>query len=182
MPISSISNKDVSVARSSNRLARKLGYQLHNLTSDLGSDYQRFVMHKLLKQPILKNAMPKCVTNHKKLLQCAHVCENISQAWSTLKYAKGCDHHRAPNVVEASVVFVDGHISARGLVSCLGLNRRTVRRGFLRRQALIAQEGGLWAKSDRQRRFDCLSPSSVSIIIQWWTNETRVSPNKKDVV
>lgn len=39
----------------------------------------------------------------------------------------------------------------------------------------------MWAKGDRARRKDALTQAVLDIVVAWWTEETRVSPQKKDV-
>ncbi len=38
-----------------------------------------------------------------------------------------------------------------------------------------------WVKSDRKQRSNALSEDVKCIVIKWWTEETKVSPNMKDV-
>lgn len=38
-----------------------------------------------------------------------------------------------------------------------------------------------WASGDRKRRTDCLSPSIVQCVSDYWESNSRVSPNKKDI-
>jgi hypothetical protein len=84
--------------------------------------------------------------------------------------------------VEAAVVSVGESMNVRAGGRCVGLKRRFLRRATLRRKLLVNNAiGEKWAKGDRKHRKDTLPESTVVVVVSWWTDETRVSPNKKDV-
>jgi hypothetical protein len=39
-----------------------------------------------------------------------------------------------------------------------------------------------WAKGDKKRKRNVLLHKTIVIVLEWWTYETRVSPNKKKVI
>jgi hypothetical protein len=43
-------------------------------------------------------------------------------------------------------------------------------------------EGVKWVKFDRKQRSDAINEIVKQIVIKWWMEETKVSPNVKDVV
>ena len=62
------------------------------------------------------------------------------------------------------------------------MNKKTLRRALKRRHSLNqGVEGKMWAKNDRRKRKDALQESTIDAVVSWWTEETRVSPCKKDV-
>jgi hypothetical protein len=62
------------------------------------------------------------------------------------------------------------------------LNKRTIRRAVARRRSLnISTLGENWALFKRNKKCDSLSPVVIDVVTTWWTEETRVSPCKKDV-
>jgi len=64
----------------------------------------------------------------------------------------------------------------------LGLNRRFLKKIVQHKELLeIKAVGKKWAKSDKKHRKDVLLEKIVAIFLGWWKDETKVSPNKKDV-
>ncbi|CAM6002456.1 unnamed protein product [Sphagnum balticum] len=102
----------------------------------------------------------------------------------TAIYAKKLSHilHVCTSYREAAVVSVGESMNVRAGGRCVGLKRRFLRRAMLRRKLLVNKAiGEKWAKGDRKHRKDALPESTVVVVVSWWTDETRVSPNKKDV-
>jgi hypothetical protein len=63
----------------------------------------------------------------------------------------------------------------------LGLNRRFLKKIVQHKELLeIKAVGKKWAKGDKKSRKDALLEKTVVIFLGWWTDETKVSPNKKD--
>lgn len=113
---------------------------------------------------------------------CRVVCNGIAEAWSELKYGVGRDRYVARNVIEAAVIDVEDSRAAIAASRCIGMNRRTLRRAVARRRMLnVREQGVLWSKSDRKKRKDALSQETIEAVVSWWTEETRVSPSKKDI-
>ena len=164
------------------RDAAKLAFTVNDLTCGRGLDYQRAVLKRLLEHPLLQPVFPESVVKRGELGQCQVVCNGIASAWLELKYGVGRDRYVARNVIEAAVISVDDSKSVQAASKCIGMNRRTLRRAVKRRRMLNdREEGVLWAKSDRKKRKDALSQETIEAVETWWTEETRVSPSKKDI-
>ena len=164
------------------RDARELAYTVNELTAGRGLEYQRAVLLKLLEQPLLRPALPEAVVKMDEREHCRVVCNGIAEAWSALKYGVGRDRYMARNVIEAAVVDVKDARAATAASRCIGMNRRTLRRAIARRRMLnVREQGVLWSKCDRKKRRDALSQEAVDAVVSWWTEETRVSPSKKDI-
>lgn len=70
----------------------------------------------------------------------------------------------------------------RAAANCVGMNKRTVRRALQRRTQLNScLDGEVWARIYRKKRKDALEQWVIDMVVRWWTEETRVSPCKKDV-
>ena len=164
------------------RDARELAFTVNELTSSRGLEYQQAVLQKLLEEPLLQSALPEAVVKSDEREHCRVVCNGIAEAWSELKYGVGKDKYVARNVIEAAVISVDDSRSVLAASRCIGMNRRTLRRAVSRRRMLNEREEGvLWCKSDRKKRKDALSQETIDAVVSWWTEETRVSPSKKDI-
>ena len=85
-------------------------------------------------------------------------------------------------MIEAAIISTEENQAAEAAIRCVGLNKRAVRRAMIRRHLLKkSAQGELWARLDRKKRKDALPQSTIDVVVLWWTNETRVSPSKKDV-
>lgn len=164
------------------RDAKELAFTVNELTSGRGLEYQQAVLEKLMEEPLLQPALPEAVLKRDEREHCRVVCNGIAEAWSELKYGVEKDKYLARNVIEAAVISVDDSRSVLAASRCIGMNRRTLRRAVSRRRLLNEREEGvLWCKSDRKKRKDALSQETIDAVISWWTEETRVSPSKKDI-
>jgi hypothetical protein len=162
--------------------ARELAILIHEETSARGLAYQKVVIEKLLDQPLLHPALPECVLKRKELQYCRTVCNGVADAWSSLKYGVGRDGYLARNVIEAAVISVGEEECMQAARTCVGMNKRTVHRAVERRRRLNRRANGeVWAKIYRKKRKDALDQSVIDAVTTWWTDETRVSPCKKDI-
>jgi len=118
----------------------------------------------------------------KKLLQHEEICENIEATWKELKYGNGKDHYYARHIVATTVVSARSSSSKQVAMNCVGLNFRSVLAQEHRRLLSNQLEGTKWVKSDRKQWSDAIIENVKQIVLKWWTEETRVSPNAKDVV
>ena len=110
------------------------------------------------------------------------VCDGLRDAWSGLKFGFGRDKKLAQNVIEAAVISLQDERCIRAAATAIGMNRRTLLRAKERRSLLNTQvDGELWARLYRKKRKDALPQAVVDIVVNWWEEETRVSPCKKDV-
>lgn len=126
--------------------------------------------------------VPEYVSKRRQLELSRVVCDGLAEAWSGLKYGIGKDRFLARNVIEAAVISIGDDRCMRAAATCVGMNKRTVRRAIQRRSLLNDRsDGEVWAKIYRRKRKDALEECVVDRVISWWTDETRVSPCKKDV-
>jgi hypothetical protein len=162
--------------------AKEVAQKLQELTGHRGLQFQRKVLSHLLRDPLLLHVLPDYIVRCEKLLQCEIVCDGLAQAWKGVKSGSGRDKALARRVIEAAVISLDDVEDMRAAASCIGLNKRTIRRAVARRRSLnISTLGENWAMFKRNKRCDSLSPVVIDVVTTWWTEETRVSPCKKDV-
>lgn len=85
-------------------------------------------------------------------------------------------------MIKAAVVSVGDEKCLRAAATCIGMNKRSIQRAFKRRELLNqGAHGEVWAKHARKKRKDALTEDVITLVVSWWTTETRVSPCKKDV-
>jgi hypothetical protein len=120
-------------------------------------------------------AMQNYVVKHKELLQCEVVCKNLIVAWKGLKYGVRKYQYVVQNVVKAAVVSTSSLFGLMVAGKSIGLNRK--------RQMLDAkQDGEHCVKGDRIVMKDAISKDVKAIVVKWYFEEIRISPNKKDVI
>jgi hypothetical protein len=59
---------------------------------------------------------------------------SLAKTLKGLKYGAGKDQYVAKNIIEAAMVSSNNIESLRATKSCLGMNRRTIKRSFERRK------------------------------------------------
>ncbi len=111
------------------------------------------------------------------------ICENIGATWKDLKYGKWKDHYYARHVVPTAVVSTQSNSNILATKNCVGLNYISIQQARECRQLLESEvEGMKWVKTNRKQQSEALNDNVKQTMIGWWTKETRVSPNVKDVV
>ena len=123
------------------------------------------MIEKLLDQPLLHPALPECVLKQKELQYCRTICNGVADGWSSLKYGIGRDGYLARNVIEVAVISVGEEECMQAARTCVGMNKRTVRRAIKRRRRLNQQANGeVWAKIYRKKPKDALDQSVIDAV------------------
>ncbi|KAG0572176.1 hypothetical protein KC19_VG074600 [Ceratodon purpureus] len=170
------------VSKAASIQAKALVHDIHSMTAERGLEYQRMVFLRMLEQPLLQPILPNFVIKRKKLQDCQVVCTGVANAWSDLKYKVGRDRSLARAVIEAAVMCLEDERCVQAAAKCIGMNRKTLRRGVRRRRLLNQRaDGEFWAKVYRKKRKDVLSQTTIDTVVCWWEEETKVSPCKKDI-
>ncbi len=82
-----------------------------------------------------------------------------------------------------SSCFAHSSSSKQATMNCVGLNFKSIQEAHERKRLLNNElEGVKWVKFDRKQWSDTIIENVKQIMLKWWTKETRVSPNAKDVV
>ncbi len=101
------------------------------------------------------------------------VCDNITNAWSGLKFGIEKDKYVGQNAIEVVVMSSSGPKSLQATKSCLGMNKRTIQRAFRQRKLLDSQEvGHKWVKRDRKSRRDGMTQTLQDLVFNWWLEDT----------
>jgi hypothetical protein len=123
-------------------------------------------MEKLLKQPILIEAMPNVVVNSKQYEITFEIVNNMRKGWQSIKANHSLDEMKAKNVVSSMVV----SSSTQSLIAVgqlIGTNWRILRR---RQSKIIQLEGGTsmqWAPIVRAKRKDALTKDVVDAMVEF---------------
>jgi hypothetical protein len=72
--------------------------------------------------------------------------------------------------------------SSRELAKVLGVDRRNIKRAAERRQLLYSFGVAFWTSHQHVKRSNILSKLTKDLITSWWSTETTISLNCKDVI
>lgn len=107
---------------------------------------------------------------------------NLSRGWQQIKGYHSTDDQRARNVI-IPMVLGSNIVSARQTSLITGIHQRNVKSGLVRRVALEARTDlALWSICGRTKRVDALAPHVTKLVVEYWTGNTCISPNRKDVI
>jgi hypothetical protein len=72
--------------------------------------------------------------------------------------------------------------SGRRISKLLGIDGRNIKKVEEHKILLDNKKDALWLNYKKQKKFDYLPESLKKVVLQWWTNHSIVSPNRKGVV
>jgi hypothetical protein len=87
----------------------------------------------------------------------------------------------AKHVLWTIVVSAHSSSSTRDVAKTFGVHHRNVSAAISRRKLIDDNGFTLWSLSMRMKRTNGLPELMKKTIIDWWTSETHVNPNKSDV-
>ena len=167
----------MNIDRATSRVANEWALQWFHETSSRGLEFQKSLVPKILKHAIWQLVLPSYTE-----MEVSHnVVRNISQGWQHIK-CHSTNDQRARNVV-IPMVLGSNTISARQTSLVTGIHRRNMQSRLVRRIALEARtDMALWTVCGRTKRINALAPQLTKLVAEYWTDNTRISPNRKDVV
>ena len=170
--------ESVNIDRASSRAANDFAFRWFDETSSRGLDFQKALIPKILKHTIWQRVLP----SYAKMEVAYNAIENLSRGWQHIKGCHSKDDQCARNVI-IPMVLGSNIVSARQTSIVTGIHRRNMKSGLMRRIALDARtDMALWAVCGRTKRVDALAPDVTNLVADYWTGNTRISPNRKDVV
>ena len=107
------------------------------------------------------------------------IVENMKTSLRMVKGVESADKLATKRVALYMVANYAGkqQYNNRRFAKALGVQPRNLKKHRVDVQAKTFK----WVGEGRKRRADCLSEEVVHSVTQFWTSNTRVSPNKKDV-
>jgi len=168
----------VNVDRATSRAADEWAIRWFHETSSKGLEFQKKLIPKILKHSIWQSVLP----TYAGMEVAYNAVGNISRGWQQIKGCHSKDDQRARNVIIPMVLSIKP-VSARQISLVTGIHRRNMKSRLVRRIALEARTDlAFWAVCGRRRRVDALAPYVTKLVEEYWTANTRINPNKKDVV
>lgn len=167
--------------RDASRVANKICHFVIQEFQDCGRGplFREAVLEAMFKNAAIAPHLPKYYS---------HPSEARAQHAFIMSYKKELDSLKIPTSKEKLVrkttlleAAVSSEVSGlRALSRVLGTKPDNISNAILRRQALQENGASIFTLAERRKR-DGLPNSIKDLVVAWWTTETRVSPNKKDV-
>lgn len=170
------------VARISANLAKEFVDFASSRLESFDSNIQHLTIQKFLGHTAMKTMIPPFLSNLKTVkLQHSVVSSVRTGMRDHLVGSKPSKIVMAKDILCTFASSSDVG-SGRGFAGLLGVDRRNFLKARGRRMVLDSGHDGFWLHDRRVIRSDSLSDHVKAVVAQWWTNETTVSPNMKDVV
>ena len=170
-------DSNINVERSTSRMAENFALQWYQETSGRGLQYQRSLIPKILKHAVWQTVFP----NYSEMEHAWETVGNIARGWQQIKGCHSKDDQRARNVIIPMVASRNTSMRQTSLLT--GIHRRNFYVGIVRRLNLDARvDRSLWALCGKSKRIDATPSNVCELVVDFWCHNTRVSPNRKDVV
>lgn len=148
--------------------------------SGLTVEAQQASIEKLLAHPLVRNIIPSYLSDVSIVKHQNEVIGNIKSGITThCAGARKSEFLVAKNIV---CTFALGQSvgSSTAVAKVLGVDRRIIKKGIERRIQLDLQLDAFWINNKRTR-VRSISMVMRETIVEWWTTESTVSPNRKDI-
>lgn len=180
-PLSDRTAKSVSTA-----LARELAVLIAPRLRSHDPIVQQLTIEKLLGQHLLVGMVPDFLVDTDKVKLRHSVMSNLKGGMTDhLLGARQSKIVMAKDIVctlASSSNMGSNMGSNRRIADLIGVDRRNLKRGMERRLLLDTRQNAFWLNYRSKRRSDALSDSVKEVVIEFWTSETTVSPNRKDII
>ena len=105
----------------------------------------------------------------------------MSRSLSEIKQANSGAKLAAKHAILTAAVSAGSISSVRQVARALSVHPRNITLAIERRGAMDADGNFLWTLSIRRTRVDGVGDMVKDVVIMWWVQEMRVSPNRKQV-
>ncbi|MCO5553309.1 hypothetical protein L7F22_006830 [Adiantum nelumboides] len=148
-----------------------------NITSNFDREGRSQILSMVLRHPKLQEIVKKIMFQNQTISEA--IVENMKTSLHMVKGVESADKLAAKRVALHMVANNAGiqQYNDRRVAKALGIQPRNLKKHHADIQAKTFKRVG----EGRKRRADCLSEEVVHSVIQFWTSNTRVSPNKKNV-
>ena len=160
----------------------KLLSLFHSTTNGLADSDKKEVLRDFLED----DSMDSVLAEELKDLQARSiVVRNLRASFQLVKKSTSNDSLAAKSsclamAVRGSITENANPVSARGFGKVFGVHPRNLTKAKLKREEIDCK-GGKWVLYKRVRRADAIPNSVIELVQQYWTENSRVSPNAKDV-
>lgn len=167
--------------RSTTAFARSLALTITASVSNCDLVFQQAVLEKVVGHALLKDCTPT-------YLQDVAVIKSNHAIVQSFK--RGLEDHltgRRPKTrtlakdIVCTLATSDLNMSNREVARTLGVDRRNITKSIERRLQLDASGTLFWTSRRRAVRVDSMPSELKALVVQWWTSDTSISPNRKDI-
>lgn len=144
--------------------------------------FKEIAIEKVVSHPMWKHYLPPYLQDLGKLKHSHEIVDNLKRGLTDhLTGQRSQPLVMAKDIVCALATSQYNVTSCREVARVLGVDRRNIKKGIVRREILDHFGDAFWRTFKRAKRADALSARIVELVTTWWTLETTVSPNRKDV-
>lgn len=171
--------------RQAQRFSADIALQMARFTSDqlrgVDSVVQNDAVCKFLSHPLMADIVPPFLSDLGAVIQNQEVIRNMKAGISTHLAGSRKSHLVMAKDIICTLASSEHMTSSRSVAEVLGVDRRNIRKGVNRRVQLDLENQAFWRTNRRRERSDTISEATKSLVISWWTKETTISPNRKDI-
>jgi hypothetical protein len=163
-------------------LSRDIALVIFDHLKDSEELIRHEVLQKVLGHSLLKSSIPVFLQDMNLVKHSIEIVQNLSRGLN--EHYTGVREQKlimAKDIVCTLATANSSATSARQMAKLLGVDRRNFKKSFEWRQALDSSGDAFWVSYKRARRSNALTETVRDLVVQFWTTETTVSPNEKDI-
>lgn len=142
---------------------------------------QQDVVVKFLSHPIMQDVIPPFLKNLEAVKHNHAIISNMKMGISAHLSGVRETHLVMAKDILCTLAASDSIQSTRAVAEVLGVDRRNIKRGLNRRQRLDSENLAFWKGAARSIRSDAITEHVRETVVVWWTSQTQVSSNQKDI-
>jgi hypothetical protein len=142
---------------------------------------QNEVVCKFLGHPVVRDIVPTFLQDVSVVHQNHEVIRNMKTGILMHLAGSRKSHLVMAKDIICTLASSENITSSRSVADLLGVDRMNIKKGLDRRVQLDLENEAFWRTSRRCRCSDAISEETKALVISWWTKETQISPNRKDI-
>lgn len=159
-----------------------------HLSSCPGPEGRQAVLERFLRHPSISPHLPSYYLPPKEAAAQKLLIEGLKSDLDEVKGVQSRDKLAWKGTILSAVVSKGNEDSSimsgqgRALAKVLNTNRRNIYSAMKRRRECVGGGSLKWAPLQRIKKASRIEEETTAAVIQWWNQETRVSPVHKEVV
>ncbi len=139
-------------------------------------------MHKVVSHKFIVDVLPPYLQDAKRLKQIQQLLDNFKHGLTS----HGFNQWSFKLIMTKDIVYTfasfQSFVKSREVAKLLGVNKRNIKKSSERWFLLDTSSFDFWTNYKRAKHSNVLFESFQQLVIDWWTSETIVSPNRKNVI
>jgi hypothetical protein len=149
---------------------------------DLELPVQNLVLKKTFGHILLQGFLPDYLKDLQAVKHNQLVLGNINSGMTSHFTGVHPSHSLMAKDIICTLALSQSLGTSRGLAKVLGIGRRNIKKAIMRRVLLDTRKDSSWTSYKRATRSDVLPESVWTLVNNWWTNESTISPERKRVL